>query len=198
MQSRTTLRCTCLPSQNRRARAGAPLSARPLSILLNPEKAPAAGFLRRGNSVDDPVMWGLLPWRAIFSPYRHMRWSLVAHNICFVNKYWSAMQAAGGVFPSWAMPPYRSRGRHPPAGDVQGRRTAQPGTMGAHISRGAGQPGFADAAQIQVGRRPAYYGKRGPADRHSYMAKRTQHCSRRAAPGSNNVCVHLTGLEEVM
>lgn len=36
-------------------------------------------------SLDDPLIWGILPIRYMFSP-ENLRWSLGAHDICFQNK----------------------------------------------------------------------------------------------------------------
>lgn len=37
-------------------------------------------------SIDDPLLWGVLPVRYLFSP-DNMRWTLGSHDICFKNKY---------------------------------------------------------------------------------------------------------------
>ena len=38
------------------------------------------------NRVDDPLIWGVLPFRYAFNPSNH-RWSLGSYDICFQNKY---------------------------------------------------------------------------------------------------------------
>lgn len=39
----------------------------------------------RNNSLDDPLIWGVLPLRYALDP-ENLRWSLGAHDICFKNK----------------------------------------------------------------------------------------------------------------
>jgi monolysocardiolipin acyltransferase len=34
------------------------------------------------STMDDPLLWGLLPVRVMFQPHR-MRWTLAAHDICY-------------------------------------------------------------------------------------------------------------------
>lgn len=36
--------------------------------------------------IDDPLMWGVLPFRYHFHPENH-RWSLGSHDIVFTNKF---------------------------------------------------------------------------------------------------------------
>ena len=36
-------------------------------------------------SLDDPIMWGVLPLKYVFNPVS-LRWGLGAHDICFKNK----------------------------------------------------------------------------------------------------------------
>ena len=42
-------------------------------------------------SVDDPFMWGALPFKYAFDPGNH-RWSLGSYDICFTNKYGPAIR----------------------------------------------------------------------------------------------------------
>lgn len=47
------------------------------------------GFLTYMNHMsllDDPFIWGVLPWSNFFSPDT-IRWSLGADNVCFGNRY---------------------------------------------------------------------------------------------------------------
>ena len=38
------------------------------------------------RSLDDPLLWGILPVRVIVNPYK-TRWALGASDICFTNRY---------------------------------------------------------------------------------------------------------------
>lgn len=44
-------------------------------------------------SVDDPLVWGVLPYRYHFNSANH-RWSLGSYDICFTNKYAALHSAA--------------------------------------------------------------------------------------------------------
>ncbi|KAI1170370.1 acyltransferase [Nemania sp. FL0916] len=48
--------------------------------------------------LDDPLMWGVLPFGRAFHPSNH-RWGLGAHDICFKNNILSAFFSAGQVLP---------------------------------------------------------------------------------------------------
>ncbi|KAI1435734.1 acyltransferase [Xylaria sp. CBS 124048] len=48
---------------------------------------------------DDPLMWGVLPFRHAFNPSNH-RWGLGAHDICFKNSLLSTFFLAGQVLPT--------------------------------------------------------------------------------------------------
>ncbi|KAI0530129.1 acyltransferase [Xylaria digitata] len=48
---------------------------------------------------DDPLMWGVLPFRHAFNPSNH-RWSLGAEDICFKNAHLGAFFSAGQVLPT--------------------------------------------------------------------------------------------------
>lgn len=50
------------------------------------------------NSIDDPLIWGVLPLGLTFQPW-NMRWGLGAHDICFANKALSTFFALGQVLP---------------------------------------------------------------------------------------------------
>ncbi|KAI1152824.1 acyltransferase [Nemania diffusa] len=49
--------------------------------------------------IDDPLMWGVLPFRYAFNPSNH-RWGLGAHDICFKNDLLGAFFSAGQVLPT--------------------------------------------------------------------------------------------------
>ncbi|KAI1125195.1 acyltransferase [Nemania abortiva] len=49
--------------------------------------------------MDDPLMWGVLPFRYAFNPSNH-RWGLGAHDICFKNNLLGAFFSAGQVLPT--------------------------------------------------------------------------------------------------
>ncbi|KAI2638257.1 acyltransferase [Xylaria nigripes] len=49
--------------------------------------------------LDDPLMWGVLPFRHAFNPSNH-RWGLGAHDICFKNGLLHAFFSAGQVLPT--------------------------------------------------------------------------------------------------
>ncbi|KAI1820994.1 acyltransferase [Xylaria intraflava] len=60
------------------------------------------GLLTVSNHIsvfDDPLMWGVLPFRQAFNPANH-RWGLGAHDICFKNGLLGAFFAAGQVLPT--------------------------------------------------------------------------------------------------
>ncbi|TPX12132.1 uncharacterized protein E0L32_007247 [Thyridium curvatum] len=48
--------------------------------------------------VDDPLMWGIMPWRYIFNP-QSLRWGLGAHDICYANPLFSNFFMAGQTLP---------------------------------------------------------------------------------------------------
>ncbi|KUI60562.1 Lysophosphatidylcholine acyltransferase [Cytospora mali] len=50
------------------------------------------------TSLDDPLMWGVLPLRYAFEPW-NLRWGLGAHDICFKNKALSTFFTLGQVLP---------------------------------------------------------------------------------------------------
>lgn len=47
--------------------------------------------------VDDPFMWGFLPWR-FFTDLDDIRWGLAASNLCFANKASSYFFSLGKIF----------------------------------------------------------------------------------------------------
>ncbi|KAI1261211.1 hypothetical protein F5Y18DRAFT_402945 [Xylariaceae sp. FL1019] len=49
--------------------------------------------------VDDPLIWGVLPFNYGFSP-SNLRWSLGAHDICFKNRPLNALFTSGQVLPT--------------------------------------------------------------------------------------------------
>ncbi|MCJ1340568.1 hypothetical protein MMC09_005864 [Bachmanniomyces sp. S44760] len=49
--------------------------------------------------IDDPLIWGALPFRYNFSPSNH-RWTLGSYDICFTNKFTSAYFTLGQVLPT--------------------------------------------------------------------------------------------------
>ncbi|KAI1810920.1 acyltransferase [Poronia punctata] len=49
--------------------------------------------------LDDPLMWGVLPFGHAFNPSNH-RWGLGAHDICFQNGLLSTFFTAGQVLPT--------------------------------------------------------------------------------------------------
>lgn len=49
-------------------------------------------------SIDDPLIWGVLPSSLAFSPW-NLRWGLGAHDICFSNKFMSTFFTLGQVLP---------------------------------------------------------------------------------------------------
>ncbi|KAI0455186.1 acyltransferase [Xylaria acuta] len=60
--------------------------------------------------IDDPLMWGVLPFRYAFHPSNH-RWGLGAHDICFKNDLLGAFFSAGQVLPTHRL-------QHSPHGGV--------------------------------------------------------------------------------
>ena len=59
----------------------------------------ASLFLTLLDSIDDPVIWGVLPLRMAFQPW-NLRWSLGAHDICFKNRLLSTFFTLGQVLPT--------------------------------------------------------------------------------------------------
>lgn len=60
------------------------------------------GLLTVSNHVsvlDDPVMWGVLPYRVQFTPSMH-RWSLASYDLCFTNKALSTFFTFGQTLPT--------------------------------------------------------------------------------------------------
>ncbi|EKM51113.1 uncharacterized protein PHACADRAFT_151674 [Phanerochaete carnosa HHB-10118-sp] len=62
--------------------------------------------------LDDPLTWGILPWRWCFQP-RMVRWSLGAADIIFTNPLFSAFFRSGQVLET-----FRGQGIYQPAVDV--------------------------------------------------------------------------------
>ncbi|WP_194290867.1 lysophospholipid acyltransferase family protein [Nocardia aurantia] len=59
----------------------------------------AAGVLvvpNHRSTLDDPLMWGVLPWSMLLRP-RLMRWSLGAAELCFTNAVTSSMSSLAQV-----------------------------------------------------------------------------------------------------
>lgn len=50
------------------------------------------------HSLDDPLIWGVLPLRLAFEP-QNLRWGLGAHDICFKNRPQSIFFTLGQVLP---------------------------------------------------------------------------------------------------
>lgn len=50
------------------------------------------------NSVDDPLIWGVLPLHLAYQPW-NLRWGLGAHDICFKNRLLSTFFTMGQVIP---------------------------------------------------------------------------------------------------
>jgi len=50
-------------------------------------------------SIDDPLIWGVLPFRHLCNP-SNMRWSLGSYDICFTNPFLSAYFSLGQVLPT--------------------------------------------------------------------------------------------------
>ncbi|TVY32383.1 Lysophosphatidylcholine acyltransferase [Lachnellula subtilissima] len=62
----------------------------------------ARGLITVSNHVsviDDPLIWGVLPFKYAFSPSNH-RWSLGSYDICFQNKFLSSFFTYGQVLPT--------------------------------------------------------------------------------------------------
>ncbi|TVY25950.1 Lysophosphatidylcholine acyltransferase [Lachnellula hyalina] len=62
----------------------------------------ARGLITVSNHVsviDDPLIWGVLPFKYAFSPSNH-RWSLGSYDICFQNKFLSSFFSYGQVLPT--------------------------------------------------------------------------------------------------
>jgi len=60
------------------------------------------GLLTVSNHVcvlDDPMIWGVLPFRHSFSPENH-RWSMGSYDLCFQNKVLSTFFTLGQVLPT--------------------------------------------------------------------------------------------------
>lgn len=49
--------------------------------------------------VDDPFLWGCLPWR-YYKDLDNIRWGLGAHNVCFQNKFLSYFFSLGKILPT--------------------------------------------------------------------------------------------------
>ncbi|CCH42817.1 Lysophosphatidylcholine acyltransferase [Wickerhamomyces ciferrii] len=49
--------------------------------------------------VDDPFLWGCLPWR-FYRDIDHIRWGLGAHNVCFQNKFLTYFFSLGKILPT--------------------------------------------------------------------------------------------------
>ncbi|TVY15263.1 Lysophosphatidylcholine acyltransferase [Lachnellula arida] len=60
------------------------------------------GLITVSNHVsvlDDPLIWGVLPFKYAFSPSNH-RWSLGSYDICFQNKFLASFFTYGQVLPT--------------------------------------------------------------------------------------------------
>ncbi|KAI3659203.1 hypothetical protein MP638_000484 [Amoeboaphelidium occidentale] len=53
-------------------------------ILNRPKGVPVITAMNHLTVLDDPLIWGCLPWSAL-SQHQKVRWSLAAHDICFTN-----------------------------------------------------------------------------------------------------------------
>lgn len=62
------------------------------------------------NSLDDPLIWGILPLKYSFDP-ASQRWSLAAHDICFKNGFLTSFFQMGQTLPTY-------RFRHSPLGGL--------------------------------------------------------------------------------
>lgn len=67
--------------------------------MLCQEPDPVSHVLLHTPSLDDPLMWGVLPLRYAFEPW-NLRWGLGAHDICYKNKALSTFFALGQVLPT--------------------------------------------------------------------------------------------------
>lgn len=96
------------------------------------------------NSLDDPLIWGILPLRLAFEPW-NLRWGLGSHDICFKNQALGTFFTLGQVLPvhrSKHSPhaglfqpsmtqairllssyPYKMTGEHNPFAPIQPRET---------------------------------------------------------------------------
>ncbi|MFI1920307.1 lysophospholipid acyltransferase family protein [Nocardia sp. NPDC020380] len=50
------------------------------------------------SPVDDPLMWGVLPWSVLLRP-RRMRWTLGAAELCFTNPVTSRLSSLAKILP---------------------------------------------------------------------------------------------------
>ncbi|KAI8813486.1 acyltransferase-domain-containing protein [Cladochytrium replicatum] len=66
------------------------------NLILNRGERPLISYCNHASTVDDPALFGLLPWKILLD-VRGMRWSLGASEICFTNDVFSAFFKAGKV-----------------------------------------------------------------------------------------------------
>ncbi|KAH9272512.1 hypothetical protein BASA83_005321 [Batrachochytrium salamandrivorans] len=59
---------------------------------------PLISVCNHSATLDDPILFGALPWSTLFDPYQ-MRWSLAAKEICFTNAFTSWVFETGQALP---------------------------------------------------------------------------------------------------
>lgn len=70
------------------------------AIEDRPTGVPLITYCNHTSTIDDPLLFGLLPSRLLFSyDQRKMRWSLGAKEILFTNPIFSSFFSAGKVLP---------------------------------------------------------------------------------------------------
>ncbi len=68
------------------------------AIHSRPAKKPLLTVANHTSTIDDPLMFGILPMSILFDS-RRMRWSLGAKDIIFTNPLYTAFFSAGKVIP---------------------------------------------------------------------------------------------------
>ncbi|KAJ1500102.1 hypothetical protein HMI54_012181 [Coelomomyces lativittatus] len=68
-------------------------------VFNRPKGIPLITISNHASTIDDPILWGLLPLKAFFSKTHKLRWSLGAQEICYSNKLTSFFSSLGKVLP---------------------------------------------------------------------------------------------------
>ncbi|XP_074644581.1 tafazzin-like isoform X1 [Tubulanus polymorphus] len=69
------------------------------AVLNRPKGQPLITVCNHVSCLDDPVMWGVLPWRMILFRSPSLRWSLAGHDICYTKNFHSLFFTLGNTVP---------------------------------------------------------------------------------------------------
>ncbi|KAF9320785.1 hypothetical protein BG003_004772 [Podila horticola] len=71
-----------------------------LDVLCDPKRTRSIlTVTNHASTVDDPLLWGTLPWKCYLSPSRTIRYALGAQELCYPNKTIGAFFQCGQVVP---------------------------------------------------------------------------------------------------